>query len=98
MRMHPEAVVIPSEVEGSAPYRFRGDPNDGTRILNGDHAERAGSLHRSWNAPRATAAGHYRQFFLTESTESTESTENGFPGRDARARAPCLSIHNPKWF
>ena len=36
----PEAVVIPSEVEGSVLSPF----NDGTRILNGDHAEKAGSF------------------------------------------------------
>src|SRR5436190_8709059 len=38
----PEAVVIPSAVEGSALHRR--SFNDGTRISNCDHAERAGSL------------------------------------------------------
>jgi hypothetical protein len=38
-RLPPEAVVIPSEVEGSAPDVF--GLSDGTRIWNGDRAERA---------------------------------------------------------
>ena len=73
--------VIPSEVEGSAPPP---GPNDGTRILNGDRAEEAGS------APLGVEMGDtaYVSYPSTTSKSLTvrRRDRSATPGRSGRFR------------